>query len=635
MIITSKYPGSCKKCGKAVRPGDRVDWTKGERGVACMACSPEGKKVEQAVQESRATDAIGDLDVPAPAGLAYKPFQRGGIAYGMSRRGVLIADEMGLGKTIQAIGIINADQAVKHALVICPKSLTLNWVRELRTWLVREFYISRVAGKPSDGTIVVVSYEEAKRWQAALAGEWDLVIVDEAHWIKNQKAQRTKSVHEIARPARRRVALTGTPICNKPIELFSILQLVDPDHWDPAGRKRDKATKQLVDMPAGSGCGFFRFAKRYAGGHQGRYGWDFSGATNLDELQEKLRATCMVRRLKKDVLTELPAKQRQIVELAANGASGAVAREKEAWARHEEEIDQARVEVELAKAEGDDAYAAAVSKLQKASGFAFEEISGIRHDTAVAKIPHVIEHAKLALEDGDGKLVVMAHHHDVVDGIAEGLAEFGTVKLTGRDDIGDRQAAVDRFQKDPSCRVFVGSIMAAGVGITLTAASHVVFAELDWVPGNVSQAEDRCHRIGQTNSVLVQHLVFDGSLDARMAKVLVEKQRIADEGLDKIVAREPAIPGEQPATSGKRAELDGIAAKLDAAKIGEIHQALKRLAEMCNGAINWDGAGFSKIDVGIGHDLAGRAQLSPRQAALGWKIVKKYHRQIGRIELAA
>jgi hypothetical protein len=120
-----------------------------------------------------------------------------------------------------------------------------------------------------------------------------------------------------------------------------------------------------------------------------------------------------------------------------------------------------------------------------------------------------------------------------------------------------------------------------------------------------------------------------------MAKVLVEKQRIADEGLDKIVAREPAIPGEQPASSGKRAELEAIAAKLDAPKIAEIHQALKRLAGMCNGAVSWDGMGFSKIDVRIGHDLAGRAQLSPRQAALGWKIARKYHRQVGRIELAA
>lgn len=637
MIITSKYAGSCKKCKAAIRPGDRVEWTKGEKGVACGACSPEVQKTAAAVAESRAAAPAASalVDVPVPEGLAYRPFQLAGIAYAASRTGTLIADEPGLGKTIQTAGIINADPSIKSVLVIAPKSLTLNWVRELKKWMTRPLYVSRMGGAPAEGVVVVLSYEEAKRWEKALVGEWDLVVVDEAHWIKNQKAQRTKTVHAIARGARRRVALTGTPIVNRPIELFSILQLVDPQTWDPAGRKRNKDTKEMEDAPAGSGCGFFKFAKRYAGAHQGRYGWDFSGASNMDELQEKLRSTCMVRRLKKDVLLELPSKQRQIVELAGNGASSAIAREKEAWSRHEAELEEARALVELAKAESDDAYESAVKRLDQETRFAFEEISRIRHETAVAKIPHVVEHAQLALEDGDGKLVIMAHHHDVIDGIAAGLAEFNPVKLTGRDELAARQAAVDRFQTDPGCRVFIGGIMAAGVGITLTAASHVLFAELDWVPGNVTQAEDRCHRIGQTQSVLVQHLVFDESLDARMVKILVDKQKIADEGLDKIAAREPAVPGEQPATSGKRAELEEIAKKLSPEKIAEIHQALRALAGMCDGASTHDKSGFSKIDVRIGHELAERAQLSPKQAALGWKIAKKYHRQVGKIELAA
>jgi SWI/SNF-related matrix-associated actin-dependent regulator 1 of chromatin subfamily A len=638
MIITSKYAGVCRICNKGYAAGARISWIKGTRGADHATCAPEGKAVALETAASRAVDA--DIDAPVPEGLAYMPFQRAGISYATNRKGVLIADEMGLGKTIQAIGVINADPTVRSVLVISPKSLTLNWVRELRRWLVRSFHVSRVAGPPREDVIVVVSYEEAKRWQAALqiaegAPGWDLVVVDEAHWIKNAKAQRTKAVHAIGRGGRRRIALTGTPIANKPIELFSILQLVDPETWDPAGRKKDKATGALVPMPAGSGCGFFKFAKRYCGGQQGRWGWDFSGATNLQELQEKLRATCMVRRLKADVLTDLPAKRRQVVELAANGASGAIERERAAWGRHGDEIEDARVQVELAKAEGDGPYEEAVAKLKKVTGFAFTEISAIRHETAVAKIPYVVEHATLALEDGDGKLVIMAHHHDVIDGVMEGLAVFGAVKLTGQQSLEERQAAVDRFQKDPTCRVFVGSIMAAGVGITLTAAAHVIFAELDWVPGNVTQAEDRCHRIGQTESVLVQHLVFDDSLDARMAKVLVEKQKIADAGLDKVYANEPAVPGEQAATSGRRAELDEIATKLTIDKIAEVHAALQRLAGMCDGAARIDGAGFSKIDVRIGHELAGRARLTPRQAALGWKLARKYRRQVGVIELAS
>lgn len=586
---------------------------------------------EESKALSRATDA--NVDLPCPDGLAYLGYQRAGIVFGRDRD-ALIGDEMGLGKTIQAVGIINADPSIRSVLVIAPKSLTTNWQREMRRWLVRSTHISRIAQAPADDVIVVVSYEEAKKYVSVLTAAWDLLVVDEAHWIKSGKAQRTKVVHQIARGCRRRALLTGTPIANKPIELFSLLQVVDPDTWDPAGRKRD-AGGLMVPMPAGSGCGFFKFAKRYCGAEQGRFGWDFSGASNLPELQERLRTTCMVRRLKADVLVDLPAKRRQIVELQPDGASMAVEAENRAWRAHEEEIEEARAQVELAKADSDSAYDQAVEKLKSKTGAAFTEISILRHATAVAKVPHVIEHAKLALEDGDAKLVVMAHHHDVIDGIAAGLKEFGVVKLTGRDDIADRQRSVDRFQKDPSCRVFIGGIMAAGVGITLTAAAHVVFAELDWVPGNVTQAEDRCHRIGQTESVLVQHLVFDGSLDARMAQVLVAKQKIADASLDKMPDRTPAIPGEAPATSGKRAELDEIAKKLTTETIEQIHQALRLLAGMCDGASSLDGSGFSKIDVRIGHELAGRPRLSPRQAALGWKLARKYRRQVGVIELAA
>lgn len=625
MIIVSKYPGTCRICGGPINVGDRVSWTNGLRGADHASCTDEGKKVEEAAAGSRAVDA--DVNIPAPEGMSYMPFQRAGIAYATQRKGVLIADEMGLGKTIQAIGVMNADTSIRNALIISPKSLTTNWSREIRKWLVRssEFHVSRMAQAPGDELVVIVSYEEAKKYQGVLTAEWDLLVVDEAHWIKSGKAQRTKAVHAIAKGVKRRVLLTGTPIANRPVELFSLLQVVDPETWDPAGRKRGEGGL-MVNMPAGSGCGFFKFAKRYCGAQQGKWGWDFSGASNLPELQDRLRTTCMVRRLKMDVLTDLPAKQRQIVELDPGDDAIAVRAESEAWRRHEDDIEEASAQVELAKAESEDAYTQAVDKLKKATGVAFTEISLLRHQTAVAKIPHVVDHAKLGLEDGDAKLVIMAHHHDVIDGIAKGLAEFGAVKLTGRDEIEDRQAAVDRFQKDAGCRVFVGSIMAAGVGITLTAAAHVVFAELDWVPGNVTQAEDRCHRIGQTESVLVQHLVFDGSLDARMAQVLVAKQKIADASLDKMPDPTPAVPGTQAATAGKRAEIEEIAKKLNPEKIAEIHQALRLLAGMCNGAVTEDGMGFSKIDVRIGHELAKRAQLSPKQAALGWKLARKYRR---------
>jgi SWI/SNF-related matrix-associated actin-dependent regulator 1 of chromatin subfamily A len=616
MIITSKYTGTCLACQKPIAVGEKVCWVKGRKGIEHAACSAEAgeaKKIETAIEASRAVDA--DVQIPVPEGLAYLPFQRAGIAYALARRGTLFGDEMGLGKTVQAIGVINADEAIKSVLVIAPKSLTINWTRELAHWQTRGLEVGRANGTVPGTPIVVVSYEEAKKHEEALcARNWDLVIVDEAHYIKNSRSQRSKTVTAIGKTARKVLALTGTPLPNRPIELFPVLKLVDPDDWDQG--------------PKG---GFFRFAKRYANAHHNGYGWDFSGAANLPELQERLRATCMVRRLKGDVLTELPAKRRQVVVVPANGAGTSVRAESEAWDRQADQIEELQARVELARAGTESEYEAAVGALRQATQAAFSEMARLRHDTAISKAPAVAEHVRLALEDDEeAKIVVMAHHHDVIDALVAELADFGPVVLTGETKIEDRQAAVDRFQTDPKCRVFVGSITAAGVGITLTASAHVVFAELDWVPGNVTQAEDRCHRIGQSESVLVQHLVLDGSLDARMAHVLVEKQRVADLGLDKQVVNEPVIPGRQTAaTSTSRKEIDEIAERLTEAEIAEIHEGLRRLAGVCDGARTWDGHGFNKLDTRIGHELAERPSLTKRQAALGWKLCRKYRRQLG------
>lgn len=621
MIITSKFPGRCITCSKAVQPGQRVDWVKGRKGVTCCL---DGKAIAETIAEataaSRATDA--DIHVPAPAGLDYLPFQRAGVAYAMrAKEGVLFGDEMGLGKTVQVVGFINADPGTARVLVICPKSLTLNWQRELRRWLTRPLKVDRIAYETGETNIVIASYDEAKKFQEHITARlWDLLVVDEAHLIKNDKAQRTKAVHAIAQRCRRRLALTGTPIANRPVELFSILKLVAPLAWDPAGR------------------GFFPFALRYCGAHKeyhgGRSNWDMSGASNLPELQEKLRTTCMIRRLKKDVLKDLPPKRRQIVVIDDEKAASAVRAENKAWAAQEGRLEQLRVDAELARAADDPtAYTEAVTRLQAGAGAAFAEISRIRHATAVAKIDAVIEHALAALEeDPDKKLLVFGHHLDVIDGIAAGLAAYRPVKLTGETALDDRQKAVETFQNDPRCRVFVGGIQAAGVGLTLTASSHVIFAELSWVPGEVTQAEDRAHRIGQEESVLVQHLVLDGSLDARMVQILVEKQAIADQGLD-IARHEPVLPSERPATEGKRADLDKVAAKLTQVHIDQVHAALRALAAACDGAVQRDGAGFSKIDGRLGHSLAGAPRLSARQAALGLRLVRKYRRQLGELAI--
>lgn len=627
------HGGNCRSGCSACASGlGKVWWTKYPEKAARLADygTPEVKaalaKTTEALEASKAADA--EIEVPVPEGLAYLPYQKAGIAYGMNRDAVLFGDEMGLGKTIEALGIINADPTVKTVLCFCPGTARINWQREAQKWLVRKFNFHVVTETgtvpPADASFVILSYDKVTgaKGKTVLAGlmarQWDMLILDESHFLKNPKAQRTnavlgtetktkvngKNVYEhvpgILDCARRRVALTGTPMVNRPVELWSILHALSPQTFP----------------------NFFSFAKRYCAAHGNRYGWDFSGASNLEELQTRMRTSVMIRRMKRDVLKELPPKTRQIVVLAPNGAADAVREENDAWQKHEDALADLQADVELAKAAGDEvAYAEAVAKLKEGYRVAFSEISLMRHKVAVAKIPHVIEHLECALE-GTNKVVCFAHHKDVIAAIME---HFGAaaVCLTGDTPMADRMNIVDAFQKNPNVRLFVGSITAAGTAITLTASSTVVFAELDWVPGNLSQCEDRCHRIGTVNPVLVQHIVLDGSLDARMAQIIVEKQALAEKGLDPNALKMPALPTEKPTSSKwpKATDEERNAAKM----------IVQYLAGVCDGALSLDGCGFNKFDTRRGKEIAKRSltrALTDGEVAMVKGFARKYHGQL-------
>lgn len=492
----------------------------------------------QSLDASRAADA--KIDLPCPDGQAYMPFQRAGVAYALHREGTLIADEMGLGKTVQGCGLINAIDA-RRILIVCPASLRLVWKRHAQSWLVRRLPIFMANGRKdrqfahavessTDGVFIinydvligyvgVQKHETSGRWDRKGASgplvraKWDVVIGDEIHLIKNYKAQR--SVAFTCLQGMRRVGLTGTPIVNRSDELGPIVGWVDPGIW----------TYKALQEYAGAGdcrvnrlhpCGTCRSCRQ------------------AHLLQTKLRETIMVRRLKRDVLTELPAKRRQVVELEATGeAASLVARQMLKWQSHAAAMQAAENAAKAAQEANDEAaYRAAVAKMNGGYKVAFEEMSIERRELAQAKIPYAIEHVDGMRESGINKIIVFAHHHEVIDRLREHYGK-ACVVVDGRVSKDARQACVDRFQNDDTCEIFIGGIIPAGVGLTLTAASHVVFVELDWVPGNMTQAEDRAHRIGQANSVLVQHLVFADSLDARMAHTLVGKQAAIEQALDK------------------------------------------------------------------------------------------------------
>ncbi len=463
------------------------------------------KEAEQSREASVAQDA--EIDIPVPDGLNYLGYQKAGIAFALQRKGTLIADEMGLGKTIQVIGYLNATKA-QRATVVCPASLKINWMRELRRWLVESKRIHIVNADTTyiSADIVIINYDILERKLDLLkeAGI-GVLIADESHYVKNPKAKRTEVMKELASLADAKLFLTGTPILNRPVELIPILQML------------------------GMEIRWFDFVKRYCAAYKNQWGWQVKGASNLGELQDLLRSKVMVRRLKQDVLTELPPKRRQIIEIPASELRDVI--ENERVRRHAVETARRRARVEAEQAKGTGNYSERVRELNTLELLYFNELAKVRHETALAKVPYVIDYVKDILESTN-KVVVFAHHKDVIAQIATGLKQFGVVMLDGDTKTEDRQRAVDSFQSDPSVRVFIGSLYAAGVGITLTSASIAVFAELDWTPATITQAEDRLHRIGQHDSVLVQHIVVDSSIDADIAKKLLAKQEVITAALD-------------------------------------------------------------------------------------------------------
>lgn len=452
--------------------------------------------VRRAIELSRATgheDFCKDITlVSPPDGRQYLPYQRPGIHFVTQRAFALLADEQGLGKTIQAVGAYN-ELNPGRCLVICPASVKWNWVREFSLWSPFNPKCYVVQGRKGyaghNRKVVIVNYDVLDALYDELAASpWDLVIIDEGQNIKNTKAKRTQATlgykkrKGIVFGAKNVIVLTGTPILNRPIEFWPIITRLAPEIIAPFNK-------------------YFEFGRRFCAGYQGPFGWDMSGSSNEDELNRRLRSSIMIRRLKAEVLKDLPDKVYQVISFEPDKTAAALLRKEDEIADVQE-----------------------MRKTGKPKGLEIGEIAELRHRLAKAKTPLALTHIKEMLEADVKKIVVFAYHKVVIDDLMAGLADYMPVKVDGSVSAVQRQRNVDLFQNNPDCRVFVGQINAAGVGITLTAASNVVFVESTWVPGDIAQAVDRCHRIGQKNSVLAQFLVIRGSLEEYMLRTIVDKQ---------------------------------------------------------------------------------------------------------------
>lgn len=448
-----------------------------------------------------------DFVVPVPDDVTLLAHQEENVRFAADRRVTLIADPPGLGKTLSAIALMNCFLP-KRVLVICPSSLKINWRREFEKFSIHSHMSVGVATPKSfpDTAVVVVNYDLIVKYHADLISiAWDFVILDEAHFAKNPDAARTKHIFGKkakrkpikAIPYKRLILLTGTPMTNRPVDLWQFCQVADP---------------------TGLGRDYFAFVKRYCAAWNSPWGLDVSGASNLEELGRKLRASFMIRH-DKDILG-LPAKLRTVIELPTDGLGVANLLKREA-----ELYDKLKADPDI-DLESED-FEEQVERLSKQKGpdkvQIMTDLAATRQEVALKKLPLVLSFIDNLIAQ-DEKVVVFVYHRAVAAAIE---AHYGSacVVVTGGTPMQRRQEAVDAFQGDPAKTVFIGQIKAAGTGLTLTASRTVVFAELDYVPGNLEQAEDRVHRISQDRICNAYYLVLMASLDSSIANNVVEKQK--------------------------------------------------------------------------------------------------------------
>jgi len=426
------------------------------------------------------------------------PYQELGVAFldTVPTRGAIIADAPGLGKTIQTLAWLSLYPKFS-AVVVTPASVKRHWARESKKWIPDRSVQVIMSGKDKIETsvdITVVNYDLLWKLKEELAQLKPVVVVfDECTYLKEAKAKRTKAAILLGRTAKYVIGLSGTPIINRPIEFFNILNLIDP--------------KQFPS--------WFRFGLRYCNGEHNGYGWQFNGTSNTRELQNLIRPF-IIRRRKEEVLTELPAKRREVIyiEMPGNVRADYVAAETDL-------MTTVRI-IQDSQQNANDVHNNALAKLGL-----------LRHLVGIAKAEMANDYIKNFVQDGE-KLLIFGHHHDVLDMLEDFVKKekIGYVRVDGQTPTPKRQPAVDKFQTDDSCLVFLAST-AMGMGVTLTAASNALFVERQWSPATEEQMEDRLHRIGQEKGVTIWYMELESTIDEKMSSLVESKRELLSTLLDK------------------------------------------------------------------------------------------------------
>ena len=421
--------------------------------------------------------------------------QEEGIEFLLKNKKCILADDMGLGKTYQSI-VSSLECEAERILIVCPASLKINWMREVQNFCDDVSIIKGKHWNPSKYTIINYDilknfhtieergkeYEEWELRREIVEFNPDLIILDEAHFIKNHKSIRGKILKDLSKrfTPERIWLLTGTPIANRPMDYYNLLSIID----SPVARNWVHYARTY--------CEGMRFKKG------GRYIWVTKGASNLQELNDKTKRT-ILRRKKEEVL-DLPDKLITPVYVELQNVDGY----KNVW---EEYLQQRKIDGKKGNPARD-----------------LVEMTLLRTFIAMETLPYTIEKTEEALELNK-KTIIFCNFNDEMN---ELIRYFGEKAVCVRGGMSEKQKqfAVDRFQEDDKCMVFIGQIKAAGVGLTLTAAEIVIMNSLDWVPGNHEQAEDRAYRIGQNKTVNIYYMLIDDTIDTLVWDILNEKKKV-------------------------------------------------------------------------------------------------------------
>jgi SWI/SNF-related matrix-associated actin-dependent regulator 1 of chromatin subfamily A len=399
----------------------------------------------------------------------------------------ILADDMGLGKTTSTI-IAALESGSKKVLIICPATLKINWKREIENYSDKSVYIAEGKNFSTEADFVIINYDIIKNFHDTkkkgesqiLDANFDLVVVDEAHYIKNVTAQRTKLINDIVKKVDRIWLLTGTPMTSRPIDYFNLLSLID----SPVAKN------------------WMAYAIRYCQGYQfnvgGRKVWNVMGASNLEELRDRTTGLTL-RRLKEDVL-DLPDKIITPVYL--------------------------RLKSKLYEEVMGDYYNWYEGNPEESKSLTvqFTKLTKVRQIIADEKIAQTIELAENIIEQNK-KVIIFCNFTDSLNKIVEHFGK-AAVKVDGSMSKPERQHSVDSFQESDKIKVFVGNIKAAGVGLTLTAAEAVIMNDLSFLPSDHAQAEDRAYRYGQKNNVLVYYPIFENTIEGIIYDILNNKKQV-------------------------------------------------------------------------------------------------------------